>query len=69
LTRSERKRLERGTKGINKKSLEYREGIKEGIRQERTRFVFAMDNTKGIGDTLLERVLGEVGKLYQGQFK
>jgi len=50
---------------VNKKSLEYREGLKEGRRQERGNFVQAMENAKGIGDVLIERVLGEVVKLYK----
>lgn len=69
MNRQERRRLEKGHKTINKKSLEYREGIKEGIRQERGNFVQAMENTKGIGDLLIERVLGEVAKLYKGESK
>lgn len=51
-------------KKINRQSLEYREGIKEGKRQERGNFVQALDNTKGVGDILIERILGEVAKLY-----
>jgi hypothetical protein len=65
MNRAERRRLERRPVKINKNSLEYREGIKEGIRQERGRFVEAMENAKGIGDKLIERVLGEVVKLYK----
>jgi len=50
---------------VNKKSLEKREGVKAGRREERGNFVQAMENTKGIGDLLIERVLGEVVKLYK----
>jgi len=70
LNRSERRRLEKETKtlkGVNKKSLEYREGIKQGIREERGRFVQALDSTKGIGDKLFAKVLDEVAKLYKGE--
>ena len=67
MNRSERRRLDRETKKINKKSLEYKEGTKQGAREERGRFVKAMENTKGIGDTLIERVLGEVAKVYKGE--
>ncbi len=66
MNRNERRRLERSNKKINKKSLEYREGVKQGVREERGRFVQAMENTHGIGDTLIERVLGEVAKVYRG---
>ena len=52
---------------VNKESVEYKEGVKAGIRQERGNFVQAMENTKGIGDLLIERVLGEVAKLYKGE--
>lgn len=72
MNRQERRRLERqieAPKGVNKKSLEYREGVKDGIRQERGNWVQALSNTKGIGDKLLERVLGEVAKLYKGDAK
>lgn len=70
MTRSERKRLERAInkpKSTNKESIEYKAGVKEGIRQERARFVQALDNTKGIGDKLLAKILDEVAKLYKGE--
>ena len=71
MNRAERRRLQRQInkpRNINKESLEYREGIKQGIRQERGNWVQAMSNAKGIGDALFERVLGEVAKLY-GEMK
>lgn len=54
---------------VNTESIEYKEGVKAGIRQERGNFVQAMGNTKGIGDLLIERVLGEVAKIYKGESK
>lgn len=48
---------------VNKKSLEYREGIKEGKRQSRANWIMALDNTKGIGDKLFAKVLEELTKL------
>ena len=69
MNRQERRRLQRETRTINKQPLEYREGVKEGIRQDRGNFVQAMENTKGIGDLLIERVLGEIAKSYKGELK
>lgn len=69
MNRQERRRLEREPRTINKQSLEYREGIKEGIRIERGNFVTALDRTKGIGDKLLYRVLDELAKVYRGESK
>jgi len=70
LNRSKRRRLEKETrtlKGVNKKPLDYKEGIKQGIREERGRFVQALENTKGIGDKLFAKVLDEVAKLYKSE--
>ncbi|SDL19836.1 hypothetical protein [Natronincola ferrireducens] len=49
MNRAERRNAQRINKKINKDSLEYREGLREGIRLERGRFMEAMQNTKGIG--------------------
>lgn len=64
MNKAAERNLERINKRINKESLEYREGVKQGIRLERGRFIEALNNTKGIGDTLMERIMNEVVKLY-----
>lgn len=72
MNRAEKRRLKREVENptrINKNSLEYREGIKEGIRRERGNWVEAMSKTKGIGDLLLERVLGKVADIYRSDLK
>lgn len=69
MNRAQRRQLERQIKKplkINKDSLEYREGIKEGVRRERGNWVQAMESTEGIGEVLSERLIGEVAKLYRG---
>lgn len=70
MKRQERRRLERAInkpKKINKESIEYQAGVKEGIRQERARWIGALDGTKGIGDKLFTKVLDEVAKQYKGE--
>lgn len=51
---------------IDKNTPEYYAGVHEGRRQERGKWIVAMDILK-IEDKVTEQIIGEVVKLYEGE--
>ncbi|HZK56687.1 MAG TPA: hypothetical protein VFD17_00125 [Clostridia bacterium] len=49
---------------INKETLDFHAGVREGRCKERGYWVQALSNMKEIEEALLGRIIGEVAKLY-----
>lgn len=50
---------------VNKNTIEYHEGIREGRRQERGFWIQVLDSTSEIDEKLIDKIIGEVAEMYE----